>query len=376
MNECTLLELCCRLRVGDDSLRGVMRVRRILMVVAIAVWGVVPVPASGEDTSGQGTSATLCDQVSVSQFSDVGAGRYAADYILCMRALGLSVGTASGAYNPESDLTRAQMATFLVRLWRDVLGMGCPEGVEAPFVDTAGNPHESSIGCLYGLGITAGTTAVAYGPSQTLTGSQISRFLARSYEKAGKSCGPAGKELDRAVECLAALKVIPSEAEGADAGAVTRDQMAVYLIGLWHNLAGRGLPPSPPHKPDRDPTASGETVAVARRSQDEDGEEDDEDEDDDGSLDALTTTRTTVGSQTTTGSTVPDDTPFTDNDGFDTPFTDNDGTDSDGFDTHEGGSTIGTRATTATTVSVSSTTGSTVPDITPYSDDSDDSDSD
>ena len=214
---------------------------------------------------------------------------------------------------------------------------------------------------MYGLGITAGTTAVAYGPSQTLTGSQISRFLARSYEKAGKSCGPAGKELDRAVECLAALKVIPSEAEGADAGAVTRDQMAVYLIGLWHNLAGRGLPPSPPHKPDRDPTASGETVAVARRSQDEDGEEDDEDDDDDGSLDALTTTRTTVGSQTTTGSTVPDD----------TPFTDNDGTDSDGFDTPEGGSTIGTRATTATTVSVSSTTGSTVPDITPYSDDSD-----
>ena len=107
-----------------------MRVRRVLIVVAIAVWGVVPVPASGEDTSGQGTSATLCDQVSVSQFSDVGAGRYAADYILCMRALGLSVGTASGAYNPESDLTRAQMATFLVRLWRDVLGMGCPEGVE------------------------------------------------------------------------------------------------------------------------------------------------------------------------------------------------------------------------------------------------------
>ncbi len=359
-----------------------MRVRRVLMVAVIAVWAVVPAPVSGEDASGAGTPVALCDQASVNQFSDVDAGRYAADYILCMKVLGLSVGTARGAYDPESDLTRAQMATFLVRLWRDVLGRQCPEGVEAPFVDTSGNAHKGSIDCLHGLGITVGTTAVTYGPFETLTGSQISRFLARFYDNADNSCGPPGEELDRAVNCMVALRVIPSEAEGSSTGAVTRYQMAVYLIGLWHNLAGRGLPPPPPHKPDRDPTASGETVAVTRRSQDEDGEEDDDDDDDD-SLNALTTTRTTVGLQTTTGSTVPDDTPFTDNDGFDTPFTDNDGTDSDGFDTPEGGSTVGTRATTATTVSVTSTTrstslttGSTVPDNSPYSDDSDDSDSD
>ena len=80
----------------------------------------------------------LCDSSDVAQFGDVGEGDYGADYILCMRALGLSFGTGAGNYGPDLQLTRAQMAAFLVRLWRDVLNKDCPSG-GTPFTDVAGS---------------------------------------------------------------------------------------------------------------------------------------------------------------------------------------------------------------------------------------------
>ena len=124
---------------------------------------------------------------------------YGAAHILCMRALGLSVGRSGGGFGPDAELTRGQMASFLVRLWRDVLGRECPEEGASPFVDVAGSVHEVNIGCLFGLEITKGTTAVTYGPGEKLKASQISRFLLRVYEGTGGRCDVLGDELDRAL---------------------------------------------------------------------------------------------------------------------------------------------------------------------------------
>ena len=146
-------------------------------------------------------------------------------------------------------VTRWGVSTIVNSLWQDVLGRQCPVGVKTPFVDVADNTHEGSIDCLYGLDITKGTTAVTYGPGEKLKASQISQFLVRIYEKAGNNCAVSGEGLARAVACLAALRIIPSEAEGSSFGSVTRDQMAVYMVGLWHNMAGWGLPPRPPARP-------------------------------------------------------------------------------------------------------------------------------
>ena len=81
-------------------------------------------------TTGAATAQTgdLCDLRDGAQFSDVGERDYGAAYILCMRALGLSVGKDNGEYGPDDLLTRAQAASFLVRLWRDVLGRGVSRG--------------------------------------------------------------------------------------------------------------------------------------------------------------------------------------------------------------------------------------------------------
>ncbi|MDE0169092.1 MAG: S-layer homology domain-containing protein [bacterium] len=242
--------------------RTVTKLAAIPLILALSIPAVVVATPAGA----QATGSELCDTAGAQPFSDVDAGDYAADYVACMRALGLSLGRGDGSYGADSPLTRGQMATFLVRLWTDVLNRACPTGVVSPFTDTAGTTHAGSIDCLYGLGITAGTTATTYSPQDSLKASQISRFLFRTYEKAGDTCPDAAgsSELDRAVSCLLGRRVVPSEAEAAAATAVTRSQMAVYVIGLWHNLSGRGLPPAPPRLNEPTPRRPAEDLPALR----------------------------------------------------------------------------------------------------------------
>ena len=205
-----------------------------------------PVDGLGILTQSEGAEGRdLCDASGIDQFTDVASDDYGAAYILCMRSLGLSVGTGGGKFSPHRVVSREQMASFLVRLWRDVLDRPCPAG-GTPFRDVTGTAHEIDIACIYNLGITKGTSPSTYDPLAELTVSQIARFLLRTYEKAGMSCPSHGSELDEAVECLHSLRVIPSIEHGKSSLPVARSQMAVYVIGLWHNLAGRGLPPDPP----------------------------------------------------------------------------------------------------------------------------------
>lgn len=219
----------------------------IVKVVVLAGVTASVLAVEGALAEAQGPSSDgLCDAAGVEQFDDVGDGAYGSDHILCMRALGLSVGLADGAYGPKRELTRAQMASFIVRLWRDVLGRACPE-VDTPFTDVdPDSVHAADIDCLYGLRITTGTTATTYEPQTKLTSWQISLFLMRTYRRAVDTCGTVNPGLEEAVDYLEGLRVIPAAAEGRSQAAVTRAQMAVYVIGLWHNISGRGLPPAPP----------------------------------------------------------------------------------------------------------------------------------
>ena len=246
--------------------------RFAVLVAWVLVLGAAAVGAlsSAESAVAQQTtgSSGLCDTAQVEQFTDIADGDYAAAYVLCMRALGLSVGAGAGTYGPDRELNRGQMASFLVRLWRDVLGKDCPTGVVIPFTDVAGSTHATNIECLFGLGITTGTGPDTYGPRDPLKATQISRFLYRVYQNAGGDMCPGadGAELDRATECLLQLRVVPTTAEATSTGAVTRAQMGVYVVGLWHNLSGRGLPPPPPPFGTPTPVAVTTTTQPAAQS--------------------------------------------------------------------------------------------------------------
>ena len=94
----------------------------VVLLVVVGLVGVSPAPVVGQTTGGSG----LCDAGGVAQFGDVQDSDYAAAYILCMRALGLSLGVGDGDYGPDRELNRGQMASFLIRLWTDHLGRQCP----------------------------------------------------------------------------------------------------------------------------------------------------------------------------------------------------------------------------------------------------------
>ena len=121
------------LHMERGEVRACSRLRLLLVVVVgLVLPGVLgPVPLGAQTTEPSGDPGDLCrDAGAAEQFADVEEGDYGAAYVLCMRMLGLSAGREDGTYGPAAELTRGQMASFLVRLWRDVLGNECPGGVD------------------------------------------------------------------------------------------------------------------------------------------------------------------------------------------------------------------------------------------------------
>lgn len=200
----------------------------------------------------------LCDTGDTEQFSSVREYDYGADYIWCAKALGLTSGDDAGAFRPHGSLTRAQMAVFLVRLWRDVLHRDCPTDQSDrpyPFKDvTEDHWAYDEIACLYALEVTSGTKPASYSPNAPLTVAALTRFIVRMLNNVDHAACyiPEDHELDSAAARLAELNIAPDIAEAVSSARVTRSQMAVYLVGMWHYLDGKGLPPQPPKRPDLD----------------------------------------------------------------------------------------------------------------------------
>ncbi|MCE2530288.1 MAG: hypothetical protein J4G11_10550 [Acidimicrobiia bacterium] len=72
---------------------------------------------------------------------------------------------------------------------------------------------------------------------------------------------PADGERARAGACLTDQRVTPGAPEATSGEKVIRSQMAVYMIGLWHQAAGHGAPAPPPFRPGS--AARGEACGLA-----------------------------------------------------------------------------------------------------------------
>ena len=83
------------------------------------------------------------------RFSDVDAGEWWAPYLETLADLCVTAGCATGPlrFCPQEAVTRAQMASFLVRAF------SLEAAGSAGFVDTAGNTHEANIDALAAAGV-------------------------------------------------------------------------------------------------------------------------------------------------------------------------------------------------------------------------------
>ena len=135
------------------------------------------------DESQSGENRIDCDDLETqTPFVDVLESSPEAQAIACIYALGLTTGTSPTTYSPGANVTRAQMASFLARLYKAVTGTDAPIA-DTPFTDVATtSPTYNDIGRIYGLSITTGTSPTSYSPGANVTRAQMASFLARLYK--------------------------------------------------------------------------------------------------------------------------------------------------------------------------------------------------
>jgi len=113
--------------------------------------------------------------VSGNRFSDV-SGIHTAN-INALAEAGITLGcNASGTdFCPDDPVSRAQMATFLTRAF------GLTSATTDWFTDDTGSPHEAGINALAESGITLGCGVDVYCPSGVVNRGQIAAFLHRGF---------------------------------------------------------------------------------------------------------------------------------------------------------------------------------------------------
>lgn len=125
-------------------------------------------------------SATCPSTATASDFDDTDGSAHEAT-IDCVVMFGVASGRSSTVYAPHDRVTRAQMATFLDRAMQAV-ARPLPEPTSKQFRDTDGGPHESAIERVAAAGITTGTKPGVYSPSDPVSRAQMATFLVRTYE--------------------------------------------------------------------------------------------------------------------------------------------------------------------------------------------------
>ena len=138
--------------------------------------------------------------VDETRFSDVAGGHPHAAFIERFAELGVTLGCASGPlrYCPDDHVTRAQMASFLVRAF------DLTAGEAAGFVDVGtGGVHRAAIDALAATRITFGcaTDPLRYCPRGDVTRAQMASFLVRAQQYATER-DAIGPEPPRAPDVL------------------------------------------------------------------------------------------------------------------------------------------------------------------------------
>ena len=125
-----------------------------------------------------GTDANVVE----TPFTDVPTEHWAADSIARIYGLGITTGAAATTYTPDGAVSRAHIAVFLSRFYEAV----APSSAPAPtteFADIGDRSAEeqTAIAQIFALGITTGTSATEYSPSDNATRAQTASFVARMY---------------------------------------------------------------------------------------------------------------------------------------------------------------------------------------------------
>lgn len=201
------------------------------------------------------TTACPPARVPAAAFADVRGNPHRAA-VDCTVWYGLANGTAPGAFSPGDGLTRAQMASFLARLAARS-GLTLPAPRDQGFTDLDGGPHADAVNQLAQLSIVEGLSPTVYGPDALVTRAQMATFLVRAYERVTAERLVATRDwfpddtgrvhedaINRAAEADFVAGLSPTAY--APRRSVRRDQLASFLARTLDRLVSRRhtLPPA------------------------------------------------------------------------------------------------------------------------------------
>lgn len=115
-------------------------------------------------------------------FTDVPTDHWAADSIARIYGLGVTTGTAATTYTPDGAVSRAHIAVFLSRFYEAVAkSSALAPTTEFTDIGDRSAEEQTAIAQIFALGITTGTSATEYSPSDNATRAQTASFIARMY---------------------------------------------------------------------------------------------------------------------------------------------------------------------------------------------------
>jgi glucose/arabinose dehydrogenase len=162
-------------------------------------------------------------------FSDITNSGFL-DEIMWVHAAGITGGCGGGKYCPEASVTREQMASFLAR------AMKLPAATRDYFTDDNTSQHEGDINRLAEAGITGGCTATRFCPKDTVTRAQMASFLVRALKLPSTTTNyfddDNGNIHENQINALAASGITGGCATRryCPSSDVTRGQMAAFLM--------------------------------------------------------------------------------------------------------------------------------------------------
>ena len=187
-------------------------------------------------------SATMLSSMMVAgagaaSYADVSSNHHQ-EAIAVMQAVGVMVGDENGNFNPDKQVTRAEMAVVMSNL----LGLKVEDFKNAPipFTDVPewARPY---VAACYAAGVTSGTSADTFGPDAAVTRAQAVTFQWRA---AGSPVVSGSSFDDVAADAYYANAVAWAVANGITSGTggsnfspdvvVTRAQAVTFL---WKELA-------------------------------------------------------------------------------------------------------------------------------------------
>lgn len=192
----------------------------------------------------------VCENVSsVPSFRDARVN-FHGEAIACLEAYGLAFGSANGEFRPRANVSRDQMASFVQRLLV-AAGAQLPGSPPDRFADDDGSVHEVAIDQLAAVGVVEGKTDGRYAPRDPVTRAQMASLLVRAVEYVTGESLPApsspfvdiGAPHARAIDAAFAAGItVGKTATTFDPQSdLARDQMASLLVGTLQVLADAGL---------------------------------------------------------------------------------------------------------------------------------------